>query len=143
MYRQLLVAVDGTDRGTAAARHAVALAKSVGASLEALHVVDVQPVYSRYGLAALPSEDELEHKHEQGKELLEDIRSLADDNSVECETAIRRGTPHIRIVDYAEATDVDAIVIGEPEPHRLQNLLGISTTGRVIRNTECTVIVAR
>lgn len=143
MFDRLLAAVDADEPGALAGSKAVQLAERVDAEVEVLHVVDVRPVYSRYGIAALPSDEEIDTKFERGEESLAQVASEADDRGVPCETEIRRGTPHILIVDHANSVNADAVVIGRPRSSRLQSVFGVSTTDRVIRNADCSVIVAR
>lgn len=141
MYRRLLVAIDDTDRATTVISHAVDLADTVGARLEAVHIVDISPVYSRYGLASLPSEDEITQQVTQGEQLLEAVQREATNAGVTCHTSLHRGTPHSEIIAHAEETDADAIVIGRPRSRRLKTFFGITTTDRILREADCSVIV--
>lgn len=142
-YRRLLVATDGSDRASAAAEQAIALAKATGASLAFLFVIDVRPVYSRYGLAALPSQDEIESERNRGESIVGGHETDAADAGVDAEGIVVRGTPHLLITSMANDVDADAIVIGAPRPRTFSRVLGVSTTDRVVRNADCSVIVAR
>lgn len=143
MYRRLLVAVDGGDRAALAAEHAIGLAAETGAELECVYVVDVRPVYSRYGLAALPTEDEVEHQRQRGQAVVEDVEEQAAAAGVVASSSVVRGTPHLKITEHAAAVEADAIVIGGPRERTFTRMLGVSTTDRVVRNAGRTVIIVR
>lgn len=142
MYSRLLVAVDDTDRATAAVSHAVRLAATLGATLEAVHIVDIHPVYSRYGLASLPSGDEIAQQVTRGEKLLEAVEREASKAGVSCHTSLERGTPAREIIEHAQEIDADAIVIGRPQGRRVKAFFGITTTDRILREADCSVIVA-
>lgn len=143
MYHRLLAAVDTGDRAAIAAEHAISLAAVDDSALEFLYVVDVRPVYSRYGLASLPSEEEIAHERNRGEEFLRRFVSEAADAGVSATSTVTRGTPHRRITEHAAEIDADAVVIGRPQARTFTRIVGVSTTDRVVRNADCTVIVAR
>ena len=143
MYDHLLVATDGGKRASLAVDHAIELATGLEASLTFLMVVDVRPVYSRYGLAALPTEDEIVHEQNRANSILNQAVDEATDRDLEVETRVTRGTPHLVITELGAQIGADAIVIGRPRRRTLSRMIGVSTADRVVRNAECTVIVVR
>lgn len=143
MYRRLLVAVDDGTRAGRAADHAIDLAGAVGASLEFVYVVDVRPVYSRYGLAALPTENEIDIERDRGFEVVERYVEQAKTADVPADGTVIRGTPHLKITEHANSQHVDAIVIGAARERPLTRVFGVSTTNRVVRNADQSVIVVR
>lgn len=141
MYSRLLVAVDDGTRAARAAEQAIELASAVGSTLEFVYVVDVRPVYSRYGLAALPTEDEIDIERERGREIVDSYVDAVADLDISATGTVIRGTPHLKITEHAKEIDTDAIVIGRPRRASFTRIFRVSTVDRVVRNAERTVIV--
>lgn len=142
MYRTVLAAVDGSGEAFEAARHAANLADLSGATLHLLYVMETSPSYTRPGLSGLEDQiDESQRQH--GEETLEEGADVADKLGVECVTEIKKGTPHQKILDYAEAIDADVIVLGPRGQRDLGDVLLGSTSERVVRNAKTTVSIAK
>lgn len=73
--------------------------------------------------------------------ILEKLKTVADgDPAIECQVA--SGKPGVEIVAYAKAHGHDLILIGSQSPDAVDYALG-STTSRVVRRSECSVLVLR
>jgi nucleotide-binding universal stress UspA family protein len=136
MYDRILLATDGTVASENAESHAISLAASHGAGLHAVYVVD-ESVYTAYSGDEYVDEAEgPEHGlAEVGTETLERIRDRADEAGVDVVESLERGRPAEEIVAYADAHDVDLVVLGtKRRPAEYRSLLG-SVTDRVLRLT--------
>ena len=131
----ILLATDGSDPARAAERRAVELARERGDRLHVLCVVDRrtndEPSLSSAELRTIAAEDE-------GHRCVRSVRRLAGEETP-VEGAVRHGIPHELILEYADALDVDAIVLGEHGDHR-RHLGGVAR--RVRRETDREVVVA-
>ena len=58
------------------------------------------------------------------------------------DVAVRHGTPHHEILDFATKEKMDLIIIASHHPGLADYLLG-STAGQVVRHAQCSVLVLR
>lgn len=141
MYETILLPYDGSNEARRGVEHGIELAAALGATVHALYVADVpgapRTVYYT------DDEDELHEKYRRhGEELTDEVCEMAAEAGVECETAVRSGSPSGQIVEYAEEEGVDAIVMGSAYGGAFRALLG-STTDRVVRTATVPVITSR
>ncbi|SHG99730.1 universal stress protein [Halobaculum gomorrense] len=141
MYESILIPYDGTDEAQKGAKHGIELAAALGASVHALYVIDL-PGAPR-ALALRDDEEEMREEYrEYGEEVLGNICEYATERGVDCETAFRTGTISEEIVDYAEGSGMDAIVMGSAYRGKLGGILG-GTTDKVVRTSTVPVITHR
>ena len=141
MYETVLVPTDGSDTVEQTLPHALRLASDTGAKIEVVYVVDTRAIHASEPDERETVEAELETEGETAVEVVAD-RAAAE--GIECETAIRRGTPDKEIVRHAEETDTDVIVIGTDgkTPREKLQALG-SVSERVVDNAPIPVFVIK
>ncbi|MFW5977688.1 MAG: universal stress protein [Halohasta sp.] len=131
-YGTILVPTDGSDRATDAVELASGIAATHGAALHLLVVIDELPVGS--DAAAVAAEVDAEENA-----ILQSALDHADAD-IETTTAVRFGSVHGEITDYASDVGADCIVMGTHGRQGFdQRLLG-STTERVLRTTPVPVL---
>lgn len=138
MYENLLLPTDGSDRTGQAVDHAIHVARMDGATLHVLHVVDTSMVPLDAHSRSIYDELEAE-----GRDSVEEICDRAVDAGIHSVSAIRRGTPHREILDYADENDVDCIVMGTHGRTGLRRTLLGSVTERVVRLSDTPVLTVR
>jgi len=119
MYRRILVPLDGSERAEQALLHACHLARSSGAELLLVHVVEPPVVAAPVGEPAAKSaapqlislEDALKQAQLEARAYLEKIRSQLEDAGIPCQVRLEQGGVVERIADAAETQGVDAIVM--------------------------------
>jgi nucleotide-binding universal stress UspA family protein len=141
MYDDILIPYDGSDEGWKGAEHGVGLARTCGATVHALYVIDLpgapRTVYIR------DDEDEMrEEFRNYGEEVTGEVCELAERRDVDCVAAIRSGSPPEEITDYANDEGIDAIVLGSAYKGKFRALLG-STAEKVVRTSEVPVLTVR
>lgn len=137
MYRDILVPTDGSTSARQALEHAIDLAEANDATIHAVYVVN--PGYSadeglEYLLEALESE---------GERTVENAQEIATQRGVTMRTEILRGTPYREILDYANGTDIDLIVMGTQGRTGLDRYLLGSVTEKVVRLSDVPVLTVR
>ena len=138
MYDRLLLATDGSERAGQAARHAVALASSTGATLHVLFVVETRTAYD----SAIVDADEMhENLRAVGTEALSEAERLAAEADVACETAVEEGVPAERIEAYVRRNDIDLVVVGEHGHAAFRTVLLGSTAEAVVHAVDVPVTV--
>ncbi|WP_336337830.1 universal stress protein [Haloarcula brevis] len=139
MYDSVLVATDGSSGTTETLAHAASIARDNDATLHGLYVVDKR----LYLAADKANQDEVRQSlEEEGEVALDDIVVGGEESGVEVVTTMAEGIPHKTITDYAEAEDIDLIVMGthgRTGRDRVANLG--SVTERVVQSAPVPVLV--
>ena len=138
MYERILVPIDGSETAAAAADHAIELARAFDAEIHPVYVVETN-VGPTTGLV-----DVLEALEEAGEEAVEAVRERAAEAGIDrVDGGVLRGTPHRAILDYADAHDVDLIVMGTHGRTGLDRYLLGSIAERVVRLADVPVLTVR
>lgn len=139
MYDDILLPTDGSDSMAEVIDHAVELARTHGATLHGLYVVNTA------SLSDLPMDSSWDGVSqalsEEGKLALEGVESRAD--GVDLETNLVEGSPAKEIGRYAAANDIDVIVMGTHGRSGVDRLLLGSVAERVVRSSEIPVLTIR
>jgi len=141
MYDHILIPVDGSDESEKGVEHGLELAATVGAAVHALYVIHLpgapRTVYVR------DDEEQLrEEYHEYGEKVTGEVADAAADVGVDCVAAIKSGSIHEEVTDYAEEEGVDLIVMGTGYRGRLGGLMG-GTAEKVVRTSTVPVTTVR
>lgn len=135
MYTRILFPTDGSDAATAALGYALDVAAAHDATLHVLNVADT----TRDSLTRIGDEvvDVLER---EGREIVDAAAERARDRGVPVVADVLQGDPGETILEYADAADVDLVVMpthGRKGLHRV--LLG-SVTERVCNASDVPVV---
>jgi nucleotide-binding universal stress UspA family protein len=132
-YERLLLPTDGSAAATAAVEHGLDLAAALDATPHALSVAEPG---SMFGLGGDASDAEA-----AARENVATVESMATERGLgDLVTAVERGTPHEAITAYAEARDVDAIVMGTTGQRGVEEILLGSVAEMVIRTATVPVV---
>ncbi len=138
MYERVLVPTDGSEGSTVAIDHALDLARTYGATLEALYVVDTANVSTEVTGGAV-----IEAMERTGRKAVDAVAERAAAAGVDCDGEIARGTPHRAILDHAEESGADLIVMGTHGRTGLTRYLLGSVTEKIVRLSEVPVLTVR
>ncbi|WP_137286093.1 universal stress protein [Halorussus salinisoli] len=142
MYHEILVPTDGSEESATAVDQAVAVASHQEARVHFLYVVDVGEEMSASGVGTI-ADDLTETYEQEAEDALDAAATRADEADVTYERATLEGVPHEAITQYSDEHDIDLIVVGASGRTGLaEHLLG-STTDRVVRSADASVLVAR
>ena len=115
---KILLYVDATESSLTAARYAIALAKTYGAELHALYVVNERILLELLRARVFVEEEEVDLERdleEDGRRHLVFIKRLAQTKGVAVTTELRKGIIHAEVVHKAAEMDVSLIIMGEIE----------------------------
>ena len=141
MYDRILIPTNGSAPAEKGANHAIELAAALGATVHALYVADLPGVPR--ALALRDDEEEVRERYrEHGKEVTGDVRDVAADAGIECVTAMKSGSVHEEIADYAEDENIDVIVIGTAYRGKVGALFG-GEAEKVVRTSTVPVTTVR
>lgn len=138
LFEHILVPIDGSQGAARAIEHALDLAQQYEATVHVLHVIDEQ---THVETPALSTEELLLDKlTDTAEAIIEEVVVEADRLGVETVRCCCRGLPHDEIAEYAEANDIDLIVMGVHGDSRAGRPHVGSTTERVIRGARIPVL---
>lgn len=138
-FKNILVPTDGSEYTKAAVKKAVELALLAGGKITALYVLD-QTVLTNMPMdtAVMNVYNTLE---KEGKAAVDYVRDTATEAGIEVELSIKEGTPVKVILD--ESPKYDVIVMGTLGRTGMSKLLMGSVAERVVRASQCPVMVVR
>ena len=131
---EILLATDGSQRAKKAERVALRLSKAYNLRMAALFVVNFMNAHSA---------SEREKAIRQGEKVLNEVADEGKKLGVEVEKILEIGHTGNTILKVSKALKVHTIVMGSESRNVLIRFLSGSVTGKVLKNAECTVIVAR
>ena len=147
MYKNLLVATDGSKLSGKAVAHAIELAQAVGATITAFYAAPdyPMPAYADGIVYELVSRKEYAKLAEQDADkILGAVAAKARTAKVECKTAYLIATsPWEAILMAAKKHKCDAIVMASHGRRGLSAVLLGSETQKVLTHTKLPVIVVR
>jgi nucleotide-binding universal stress UspA family protein len=124
-----------------ATEYAVALANRFGATLHLLHVIEDPLVYlPMFESYPLPTRRQFET---YAQDRLENWIPVPEADGVKLELHFRHGAPHVEIIDYADDSQIDLIVMGTHGRGIAAHLLLGSVAEKVIRKAPCPVLTVR
>ena len=137
---QILVPTDFSENAQHALDYAIGLAKQCSAKLHLLHT-PVVPTYLLMDLSYSPGPEAVTRILNDSQEALDAQAKSIDDAGIEHFAAIREGTVHEVIRDYAKEHDVDLVVVGTHGRTGVSKLMYGSVTERVIKTVHTPIIV--
>lgn len=136
MYKKIIVPVDLAhgEVGKGLLNRARALIDE-GGTIYLLHVLEDVPSY----IAAELPRDLSERRQAESKV---ELGLLAEGSDVEIVIDVRSGAPASQILQAAEDNDADLIMIASHRPGLSDYFIG-STAARVVRHSQCSVLISR
>jgi nucleotide-binding universal stress UspA family protein len=142
-FRHILAPTDFSEYSKQAVASALDWAKTFGAKLSILHVVELPPYpvegYVPPSLTATFMED-LEREASQQ---LAQVAPEAESAGVEVAQLVAVGSPYRKIIDTAEAEQVDLVVMATAGRTGFSHLIMGSIAERVVRTASCSVLTIR
>ncbi len=140
--RKILVPVDFSSGAEQALDYAIELAKIFSSHLTLLHVIDSLALSLSPAESILPPSvwQELEAST---AESMEKCYQRVQDAGIQGETLITHGAPFDIIIHTAKAREVDLIVMGTHGRTGLAHALVGSVAEKVVRLSDCPVLVTR
>jgi universal stress protein F len=136
MYKNIVVAVDLShgEAGKALVAKAAELLDE-GGKIRMLHVLEDVPSY----IAAELPRDLNDRRQAEAKV---ELGVIAGESDASVETEIRTGAAASQILQCAEDTGADLIMIASHRPGLSDYFIG-STAARVVRHAQCSVLISR
>lgn len=135
-YENVLLPTDGSEAATRATRHGLSLAASLDATAHVLSVVDDSSL--GVDVRSTLSGEETER---DAREAVEAVEDEAENYGVaNLRTRVTHGTPVDEVIDYVEANDVHAVVMGTTGRRGTDRVLLGSVAEKVVRTAPVPVV---
>lgn len=145
MYQKILVPLDGSETAQCGLEHAIAMAKTTGASLRLVHVIEPVPVATDMMTAGVWGAF-VAGLHEAGEQFLAKAMATAEQAGVTatCSVLDRPGERTAdAILHEAKTSACDLIVMGTHGRRGFQHLMLGSDAERVLQLSPLPVLVVR
>lgn len=139
LYRNIVIATDGSENTLRAISQGIEIAKLSGAIVHALYVVDTPSTISENWTAGKKTVYEIMRK--DGEKAVSKIKELGKASGVKVKEVVLDGYPGKEIIDFAENNDIDLIVMGTLGKTGLEKFLVGSIAEKVVRNSRVPVMV--
>ena len=145
MYQRILVPVDGSHTATRGLQEAVELAKSQGAELRLMHVVD-ESVLTLNPEAIVGTGELVDDIVNAGKQALKNARALAERHGVKADTVMYEnltGRVAALVLEEAKKWHADLIVMGTHGRRGITHAVLGSDAETVVRSSPVPVLLVR
>ena len=136
-WNTIMLATDGSKYSLSATDKAINIAKSYGAEIKAVSVVDVTEEFQTEAPEAV------DRLVAGAKGFVEEVRKKAETQGVRIEPLVREGETYKVITDLARKFASDVIVMGSHGRTGIKRLLMGSVTEKVLGYAPCPVLVIR
>jgi nucleotide-binding universal stress UspA family protein len=145
MFGAIVVGTDGSDTATEAVRSAVDLAKATGAKLQLVSAYEpVSNQRLREESTQVPEDMQwMVNPREDVDATLDSAEELAAEAGVQVEKFARQGDPADAILDVAEETKADLIIVGNKGMTGARRFLLGSVPNKVSHHAPCSVLIIR
>ncbi|MFN3234648.1 MAG: universal stress protein [Gammaproteobacteria bacterium] len=136
-YKHVLIATDLTAENEAIISKGVDIAKTFGADLSFVHVVEPLPGYGYAYVGVADIENQLIDDAKKGMNKLSEKYAVPKDR---CHVQV--GPTKMQIMEVMKSDNIDLIIVGSHGRHGLAELLG-STAHAVVHGAPCDVMTIR
>lgn len=137
MYKNILVAADGSDNSLRATKQAAYIASLEGDAMVKIVSVIAIDVYSDMVY------DPIEAHGEAQREIIKDAARVLADAGVDYEIVLLHGRPADEIVRYAAESEADLLVMGSRGLGALREFALGSVSHKVLTHAKCPVLVVK
>ena len=143
MYKRILIATDGSDKSKIAAEEGLELAKSLGAQVIALNVINEVVIASAVRQLGADRKDVESKLEKAGGKAVDELKAMGAKMGVNVDTIVRIGAPANTVIDTAGAEKADLIVMGSHGESGASKLLIGSVVQKVLYWATIPVLVVR
>ncbi|MCD6632108.1 universal stress protein [Lactococcus cremoris] len=139
-YKNILVAVDGSEQSYDALREAIETAQANDSQLKILYVLNDK-------LANIPVHLDTMTLYKSVQEhsdyVVDQVQGYLKDTEVNFETVRLTGSPKREIINYSKENNIDLIVLGSTGLDAIDRFIIGSTTQYIVNHASCNVMVVK
>jgi nucleotide-binding universal stress UspA family protein len=146
LFERIVVGTDGSDTATAAVQHAIRLAQLAGGNLEIVAAFEPIPQtrLREEGKDEVPGDVQYAvGPREDVNVTLEAAQGMAKQEGIDANVHPREGDPADAILDVAEETNADLVVVGNKGMTGAKRFLLGSVPNKVSHHAPCGVFIVR
>lgn len=138
---KILVPVDGSENSFRALSQALFIAKSTGAEITAMHVIERPPTV--YVESQRLLDELLANYRRESSKILDKCQDVAKKEGVKLQTVMAEGDAASNVTSYAQKEGFDLIVIGSRGLGRFKEAVLGSTSSKVLHHTKSSVMITK
>ncbi|RXA21302.1 universal stress protein [Methanosarcina sp. MSH10X1] len=141
LYRNIVIATDGSRNTRKAISYGIELAKLSGATVYALYVVNTPSTISESW--TIGKETIYNIMRDDGEKAVSEVKKIGETSGVKVKEVVLDGCPGSEIINFAENNNADLIVMGTLGETGLEKFLIGSVAEKVVRGSKVPVLVVR
>ena len=144
--RKILVHIDGTEESVTAAQYAILLAKTVGAELLGIYVINTRALNDLVNARIFLREEQEEYQHDiesDADKYLNHVSALAARHEIIFVPVKTNGSVHQEIRRIVKEQNVDLLVLGELSQIRSRRDEFYNEAERAMRGVKCSVLIVK
>ncbi|MBV8594753.1 MAG: universal stress protein [Candidatus Eremiobacteraeota bacterium] len=141
MFRNIIVPVDGSEPSNSAITFALRMAGEEHATITFAHAVEVTRIIAMTSASAIGPQYALDAALQAGRDILAEAQAQADDAKVKATTELLEGDCVGSLLDLAERSKADLIVIGSHGRGGISRAILGSVAEGVLRRSPIPVLV--
>ncbi|KKG08503.1 universal stress protein [Methanosarcina sp. 2.H.A.1B.4] len=142
LFKKILIATDGSENAKKAASYGIDIARATGAEVYVLYVVSTEHAGTARTVMGWTEAFE-EYLANQGGVATGYVENLGKEAGVKVEPMYLKGVPAEKILEYAEESNIDLIVMGTQGLTGVQRFLIGSVAENVLRHSKVPVMIVR
>ena len=145
-FSNLLVYLDGSEGSLNALMYGIMLAKSTGARLHALYVVNTKALsdlVKSHVFIDQEKEDYLTDLRDDSQRHVRHAKKLAATKDLDVEAMVAEGSPHLEVLNYVKDNSIDLLLLGSINVIRSRRDELTSENDRILRTAQCPVLVVK
>jgi len=144
--KNIAVSLSGSAASLITAKYAIYLSKQLNAKLYAIYVVDARSLHELLKTRIFVEIEAVEYERDlkdQGINVLERVRKMAEIKKVEYEGLFLKGVVHEEVVNKTRELSADLLVIGELKEVVSRREIFYDEGERIFRESPCPVVVVK
>lgn len=138
MYKQIIVAIDGSENSIRAAKEAAKLAHNQPTTINLVYVAETDEEFATKAYSGGSGLQEIERRRK-----IANVETVLKQQNIHCQIIILQGNPVSEIVSYATEKEADMIVVGHHGMSGLRALMLGSTSKKIVKHATTPVLIVK
>jgi len=138
MYKQIIVAIDGSENSIRAAKEAAKLAHNQPTTINLVYVAETDEEFATKAYSGGSGLQEIERRRK-----IANVETVLKQQNIHCQIIILQGDPVSEIVSYATEKEADMIVVGHHGMSGLRALMLGSTSKKIVKHATTPVLIVK
>ncbi len=143
---KIMVYVDGSEQAITAVQYAICLARSTGAELYALYVINTRAISDLVNAKIFLQAEQEEYQGDleaDADRYLQHAKQMGREKGLDVKILRKSGTVNVEIKNMVKDNEIDLLIIGEISKIRSRRDELYNETERAMRSVPCSVLVVK